>query len=149
MVVNPDFVTLAVYVQSLLKVKLPDSGLPSTIPDHLQLPNNMAPGGCVPHPICCGGGDCSDAGGGDVVDESEGEGEDDGVTWLYAASIPPTATMTAAIPVRIPGKDVQNDFLLSSSPIANFTISYSYNIQYQNSVFYLLSDCEIAVDNYS
>ena len=60
-------------------------------------------------------------GGGDGDNDG---GEDGGATWLYAANMPPTATMTAATPVRIPGNDVQNDFLFSS-PIANFTISYS------------------------
>jgi hypothetical protein len=69
----------------------------------------VIPGSCVPHTTCCDDGDGEDAGGGD------------GLIWLYAVNIPPTATMTAAIPVRIPGKDVQNGFLLSS-PIANFTI---------------------------
>jgi hypothetical protein len=66
--------------------------------------------------------------GGGVVDKDEGDaGGGDGVTWLYAASIPPTAATTAATPVRIPGKDVQNDFLLSS-PIYNINISYYYYI---------------------
>jgi hypothetical protein len=44
----------------------------------------------------------------------------------YTVCIPPTAATTAAIPVRIPGNDVQNDLL--PSPIANFTFSHSDNI---------------------
>lgn len=37
------------------------------------------------------------------------------------AEMPPIAVIIAAIPVRIPGIDVQNDFLWSS-PIASFTL---------------------------
>jgi hypothetical protein len=80
----------------------------------------MTRGSCVPHTTCCDGDD-------EGRFEEGGDGGDDGEIWLYAANMPPTATMTAAIPVRIPGNDVQNDFLLSS-PIANFTISYFDNM---------------------
>jgi hypothetical protein len=91
----------------------------------------MTPGDCVPHTNCCVEEGDEDGDEGDAGGEGEGDAGGEGVTWLYAASIPPAATMTAATPVRIPGKDVQNDFLLSS-PIANFTISYSDNKSYQN-----------------
>ena len=55
--------------------------------------------------------------------EEEGEvtagvaGVDDGEPICNVARMPPIATMTAAIPVRIPGIDVQNDFLWSSTTI--------------------------------
>jgi hypothetical protein len=52
-VVNPEFGT-SVYVQSFLNVKIPDSEPSCTVPDHLQLPNNVTPGNCVPHANCCG-----------------------------------------------------------------------------------------------
>ena len=83
----------------------------------------MTPGSCVPHTDCCDGGEDDMVEGDGVVEVDEGDdvGDEGVVVWLYAASIPPTATITAATPVRIPGKDVQNDFLLSS-PIANHTI---------------------------
>jgi hypothetical protein len=54
---------------------------------------------------------------------------------IVTIAIPVMAPMSAATPVRIPGKDVQNDFLLSS-PIPSFTMSYSD----------LLSRREIAAD---
>src|SRR6476620_1138466 len=101
----------------------------------------MTPGNCAPHANCCGDED-DDDGAGDAGGGGEGDVEvgGDGVIWLYAANMPPTATMTVAIPVRIPGNDVQNGFLLSS-PITNFTISNTDNMpQYQNCVesdFYL------------
>ena len=82
---------------------------------------------------------------GEVTDEGKDDTGGEGLAWLYAASIPPTATMTAATSVRIPGKEVQNDFLLLS-PIASFTISYFDDMPCQNAVFYLLSKCETAVD---
>lgn len=88
----------------------------------------MTPGNCEPHAICSGDED-DDDGAGDAGDGGEGDVEvgGDGVIWLYAANMLPIATTTAAIPVRIPGNDVQKDFLLSS-PITNFTISYTDNM---------------------
>ena len=71
LVVNPDFAT-SVYVQSLLNVKIPDSEVSWTVPAHLQLPNNVTPGSCVPHTNCCGEDNDDE---GDVVDVGEGDAE--------------------------------------------------------------------------
>ena len=53
----------------------------------------MIPGSCVPHTTCCDDGDGEDAGG--VEGNGEDAGGGDGLIWLYAVNIPPTATMTA------------------------------------------------------
>ena len=121
LILYPD-VAVFVNVQFSLNVNRPDWGLPPVLPVHLQGPNMGTPSNCVPQTGCCND-DGGIVGVGNVVGCGFGDEFCDGAMLLYAARMPPTATMTAATPVRMPGKDVQNDFLLSS-PTANSTLLF-------------------------
>ena len=88
LVLSPD-VGSTVYVKSSLNVKIPDAWVPEIVPDHLQFPNNITPGSCVPH--CCNGED-------DDGDEGKGEG---GELKIVKARIIPTIPITATIGIII------------------------------------------------